>query len=239
MSGLKIAALYGFFPHRLGFCGPREKSATSTLLRYLLGKETSETKIRKVLEDFEGAFPYYKLIAKSNGIKDPFNERVVKAYWVGNQLLEKVPISSLREMIAKEFSRPGLITKKSARRKAREIPLSSKPHHSFHVLVIGSVTGRIILKGRLIDFCRISWGRVKKIKDKKIIVEYQPLIKKKKFQLDQPVKKEIVWNKNFLPKIKIGDWISVHWNQPIQILDKKELISLKKYTQRTINSLNG
>lgn len=243
MSGLKLAALYGFWPHQLGFCGSQRKKEKELLFNYLSGKKISEQKIRKILEGFKGAFSYYKLIAKSNNIEDPFDEKVVKAYWIGNQLLEKVSVNDLRKMIVKDFGKPGLLLKKIAEKKAKEIPETSKPHHSFHVFLLGSVTGKIVLEGQLLDFCRIGWGKViKKLKSKnqraKILVKYQPLIKEnKKFRFEKPIKKEVFWEKTFLPKVKIGDWVSIHWNYAVQVLDSKDLANLKKYTQITINSL--
>jgi hypothetical protein len=238
MPGLKLSVLYGFWPHRLGFCGPRKKLATRTLLNYLSGKKVSKKKVREILKEFKGAYTYYKLIAKHNKIKDPFDEKVVKAYWIGNKLLSKVPVDSLKEVIIKEFSGAGFLPLKLAKEKAREIPAVSKPHHSFHVLVIGSVTDRINLQGKLLDFCRVSWGRVKKIKKKNLVVEYQPLVKKRKFQLARLIEKEVAWEKDFLPQLKAGNWVSIHWNHVVQILNKKDLANLKKYTQITIDSLN-
>lgn len=252
MSGLKLAVLYGLYPHQLGFCGPQEKSANQAFLSYLSGSKVSEKKIRELLKEFKGAYPYYRLIAQCSNIKDPFNEKAVRAYWVGNELLEKVSIDSLRKMIVREFSRPGLLSPKLAEKKAREIPSFSKPHHSFHVLVIGSITGRIVLQGDLLDFCRISWGKVKEIKNKqeisrlsaprarnKAVIEYQPLVKNGEFQLAKSVKKEVRWERVFLPRLKLGDWVAVHWNYIIQVLSKKDLANLKKYTRLTIDSLNA
>ncbi|MGB9706789.1 MAG: DUF6390 family protein [Microgenomates group bacterium] len=264
MSGLKLAALFGFYPHKLGFCGLQENSAKKTLLSYLSGEKIPEQKIRKILETFKGAFSYYKLIAKSNRIEDPFDEKVVKAYWIGNQLLEKVPVDSLKEMIIKEFVGPGFLSKKIAEKKAKEVPLTSKAHHSFHVLVMGSVSDRIILEGKLLDLCRIAWGKVirtcslrsqdlvfslcSEIGYKKrgtenpnrIIIEYQPLQKRrKKYFLGEPIHKIVFWEKKFIPEIKIGDKVATHWNHIVQILSPKDLNYLKKYTQITIDSLNG
>src|SRR4030042_6736072 len=108
MLGPKIAALYGLKPHQLGFCGPQDKNR-GFLLEYLRGKTNNKKRVRKILRSFEGAYPYYQLIAKSNNIRDSLNERVVKAYWIGNKLLEKVRISALQEMIVRDFSRPGLL----------------------------------------------------------------------------------------------------------------------------------
>ncbi len=213
MSGLKLAVLYGIKPFLLGFCGPRGSKGKKTLLDFLNHKKTSLKKIRKILEQFDGACPHYKIIAKANKIKDPFDERVVRAYWVGNNLLKK----------AGEY----------------------KSHHSYHVLVIGSVTGRINLKGKLLDLCRICWGRVISAKCKapclpagrqnaKLVVKYQPLIKNR---LGKPVEKEIEWNKNLLPKVKIGDWVSFHWNQAVEVLNKEDRKNLEKYTKLTLKYL--
>lgn len=237
MSGLKIAALYGISPHKLGFCGPREKSTTKTLLDYLSGQKISQKKIRRILRSFKGAYPYYKLIAKANRVPDPFDERVVKAYWVGNKLLERVKIDDLRLMIKEEFSKPGFLRKEIAFKKSKEIPANSKPHHNFHVLILGSVTGRIILKGKLLDLCRISWGKVKKIKGKKIIVEYQPLTGRKKLDLGKPIEKEFFWDKKLVTNLKIGDWVSLHWNNAVQKLQNKDIENLKKYTKITFKVL--
>ena len=246
MQGIRIAALYGFYPHRLGFCGLQENSAKKNLLDYLSGEKISEQKIRKILETFKGAFFYYKLIAKSNGIKDPFDEKVVKAYWIGNQLLEKVPVDSLKKMIIKEFVGPGFLSKVMTVKKASEISLTSKAHHSFHVLVIGSVSGRIILEGKLLDLCRIAWGKVIGYKkggtenSNGVIIEYQPLQKRRsKYSLGRAIHKIVFWDKKFIPEIKIGDNVATHWNHIVQILSTKDLIYLKKYTQITIDSLNG
>jgi len=241
MSGLKLAALYGIVTHRLGFCGPQEKTAKKILLDYISGKDIPKGEIRKLLKNFKGAFPYYKLIARANKIKDPFEKRVVKAYWIGNQLLEKVKTPGLKKMIVHDFSTEGLLEEKEAKLRAKTVPPGSKPHHSFHVLEIGSVSGRIVLTKKLVDLCRIGWGKVRKI-DKaqnEIKVEYQPLTFNKKPHLGNLKKKYLIWDKNILPKIKLGNQVSFHWNYAIQVLNKKEAKNLKKYTQKTINSFRN
>jgi len=203
MSGLRIAALYGIYPHQLGFCGPEKKS--KLLVNYLLGKKVSEEKIREILKQFKGAYLYYERIAKKNRIKDVFDEKVVKAYWIGNNLLEKAP----------------------------------KSHHSFHVFVVGSVTGTVELKGKLLDICRISWGEIIKKEENKVIIRYQPIKKVKgKYLLADFIEKSILWDKGIAPDVKIGDMVSCHWNHLIQVLTKQDIINLKKYTQLTLDDIN-
>lgn len=246
MSGIRLAALCGFYPHKFGFCGTQESLAKKTLSSYLAREKISEQKIRKILETFKGAFAYYKLIAKSNGIKDPFNEKVVKAYWIGNKLLDKVPVASLREMIVKDFSGPGLLSKKTAKRKAGELPSASRAHHSFHVMVLGSVTGRIKLEGKLLDICRISLGKVVGFKEgekrglSRAVIEYQPLLQKNgKYSLSRARRKIVFWEKKFLPEVKKGSIVAIHWNHIAQLLKDQEAALLEKYTQITLDSLNN
>lgn len=206
MSGLRIAALYGIYPFLLGFCGPQEKSKKKTLLDYVSRKRVSEKEVRKILEQFKGSHLYYKRIAESNEIEDHFDEKVVKAYWIGNSLLKKAP----------------------------------KSHHNFHVFVVGSVTGTIELKGKLLDICRISWGEIIKKEKNKVIIRYQPIKKVKgKYLLADFIEKSILWDKEIVPDIEIGDMISGHWNHLIQILGLQDIANLKKYTQLTLDGLNS
>jgi hydrogenase maturation factor len=171
------------------------------------------------------------------------NKKVVEAYWIGNELLEKVTIDDLRGLIVKRFSGPGLLSKKVAKEKSDAIPIASKPHHSFHVLVLGAVTGSIDFAGRtdLKDICRVGWGRIIKFKVQsskfKIIVEYNPLTGKEKIKLGKAKKKQINWDKMILPEVNIGDWVSFHWNYAIQILNEENILNLYKYTKNSLDSL--
>lgn len=243
MSGLKLAALYSLKPHLLGLCGPREAAKQKILFKYLAGEDISSKKIREVLKKFTGAYSYYQLIAKSNKINDPFDEEVIRAYWLGNELLNRIKITDLRKIIAKDFSRPGLLPKNAVLKKSKEIPKGSGPHHSFHVLVIGSVTGSInFANTKLKDLCRIGWGKIiKRLQVTsfkfKVLVEYQPLVGKKILKLGKLRKKEVIWDKKIVPEVKIGDWVSFHWDQLVQVLTKEDLANLKKYTLNTLNSL--
>jgi hypothetical protein len=236
MSGPKIAALYGLVPNQLGLCGAGEDQRK---LREFIGGKLGILDIIPALKRFEAAYAYYDLIAKKNKIQaGPLNKKVVEAYWLGNELLEKITADDLRDLIVKRFSGPGLLPKETAIARANKIPAASKPHHSFHVLVLGAVTGSIDFAGRtdLKDICRVGWGRVIKIKNK-ITIEYNPLVGREKIKLGGLKKKEIFWDKEILPKVSKGDWISFHWNYAIQILNEENILNLYKYTNNTLDSL--
>jgi hypothetical protein len=231
MQGLKIAALYSFPPGRFGLCGMGEE-ASHEILDFLKGEKVKN--IKKILETFEGALFYYKLIAKENKVLNHFDERVVRAYWIGNELLEKVKISKLKEIVAKNLKKPKL---------AEKLPENSRAHHSFHVLVTGPMKRDLKMTEGMKDLCRISWGKILKIEDFKLqtanlIVEYQPLLKERKWFLGKPRKRRIFWFKSILPKVKVGDFVSFHWDLVLEKLKEEDLENLKKYTQLSIEIAN-
>lgn len=240
-SGLKIAALYGVIPQQRGFCGPLGESTTQKLLDYISGKEIPEGEIKGILERFDAVYPYCKLIAASNSIENPFDEKVVKAYWIGNKLLERVSIEGLRQMIIEQFSRPGLLPREIAEIKAKDVPSGSIPHHSFHVLFFGSITGRVVLWGELLDLCRICWGEIREFDPfrKWIKVKYQPLITEKEYLLGDPKEKYIDWNKAWIPQPQVGQQVSFHWNQAVQVLTQEDIKNLDRYTKRTLGTINS
>jgi len=235
MEGLKLASIYGLKPHELGFCGPQVAAKQKILRGFVLGK-ISEKEAQAVLEKFEGAYQYYKLIAESNGIEDPFDEKVIRAYWVGNKLLDKVKVEDLRQMVIEKFSYAGLLPKEVAEEKAKAISEKAIPHHSLHVYVIGSVTGKVDLNDLVMkDLCRVSWGKVLEINEDKIIVEYRSIVGDKKIGWSELKRKVVDWDKNILPAVNIGDRISFHWKLAIQILSKEDIINLEKYTFQNIS----
>jgi hypothetical protein len=168
MSGLKIAASFGVTPNKLGFCGPQVSKEQKAIREYLYHSKNA-AKVRKVMKQFEGAYSYYLLIAQKNKIRDPFDEKVVSAYWIGNDMLEKVGAADLKKMVLARFVRPGLLNKKEALKRIEKIPDNAKPHHSFHVFILGTVTGKIDLNTvKLKDICRVGWGKIKKNQKSKI-----------------------------------------------------------------------
>jgi len=223
MSGYKLALIYGYTPNLLGLCGPRKKSEKKIISDFILGKKIPKKKIEKIIRDFRAAYPYFQLISKSNNIKNPMNNKAVMAYWLGNEYLEKVREKDFKEFAKKTFS-------------LKKFPRGSVPHHSFHVLNIGRIGGK--LNENLLDVCLVKWGKVRQIangksqKVKVLVSGYEPLEKKNgKFYLGKPTEKEVVWNKLLAPELKVGDWVSIHWENVMEKLTRKDLENLKKYTE--------
>ena len=238
LLGLKLAVRYSLPSCRLGFCGPRDQVSQKALYDFASGKKISEVKVRKILEKFEAMYPYLKLIASSNQISDPFDEQVVKAFWVGNKLLDRVKREDLQRMITSDFVKPGLLSREEAEKRAAQIPEEVVPHHSFHVFFLGSVTGRVDLAGAMKDLCRVSWGKVTEVKSEKLKVKSKPLVLGEKMRLGKEIEKEVGVGLPSVALAKEGDWVSFHWGQVCDRLDKEDILNLEYYTKRTISALS-
>lgn len=139
--GLRRAILYALTPNELGLCGSQNEGEKGQLLRYLAGGKVSDARVRKILGSFLAYASYLQLIAKNNEIDDWLDERVAEAYWIGNHLLEGVKVGDLRNLV-RSFAGKGQMTQEVAEALAARIPYRAVPHHSFHVFMIGSITGK-------------------------------------------------------------------------------------------------
>jgi hypothetical protein len=76
MEGIMRCSRYSFGPNRLHYCGPDANKE----LHDLIESGESNIGLAHLLKQFKTLFPYLKQIAQANGIKDPFDTRVVEAY---------------------------------------------------------------------------------------------------------------------------------------------------------------
>src|SRR5215210_5348134 len=90
---------YAFMPNRLQYCGGDDNR---TLLDYGTAHFV-DGGLTTLLRRFTGALPYLQLIARVNHIADPFDSRVVEAYWIGNALLEQVEVRQLYDSLVERF----------------------------------------------------------------------------------------------------------------------------------------
>ena len=98
VPGPVLFGRYAFGPNRLGYCGTDDHAA---LLGHAAAQDDRE--LRVLARTFEGAYPYLELIARSAGIADPLDQRVVEAYWLGNDLTAAVSPSGLHRSLDERF----------------------------------------------------------------------------------------------------------------------------------------
>lgn len=187
--------------------------------------------LRQLARAFAGAWPYLELIAAANGIADPLDERVVAAYWVGNSLLENVRMADYGAFLDGRFRvRAG----RGWAPIARAIPAGALPHHSFHVFCVYPWTG-LLREGRtepslrVLDSCRISWGRI--LTTDPLVVLRRPLTwDGRVLALGSPVPRQVT--AGFVTGLRPGDWVSLHWDCVCDRLAPAQLRALRRYTVR-------
>ena len=236
MDGMILFAKYAFAPNQKNYCGPTASRAIFDYLKY--GK--SDPGLEGLLKEFKGALPYLQFIAESNNIEDPFDWKVVEAYWIGNELLEKTSISDFYNHLKERFGKK--VNPEDFEHIVGKLPLGAKPHHSLHVFEICTRIKDLKSSGfafiSTLDNCRISWGRVEKTTKGKIDVSYQPLEVKDKFFLGEPTKRKITLPLDSVSSIKKGDWVSFHWGTFCDILTTEQKNNLEKYTKFHISLEN-
>jgi len=229
-QGILRCAKYAFMPNKLSLCGPDDNR---NLFAYCC-EQKADQGLKIILEKFQTLYPYLKLIAHSNLIKDPFDERVIEAYWIGNELLDNISKSKLYWHLLDTHQLKKKLNKKLLDKVIGKIPLGAKPHHSFHVLNVWNKTNNL----KLADLCKISWGKILRIDYPYLEVEYQPLVFDGKLKLGPLIdyRAMCVMNKSkFVNDFQVGQWVSFHWNFVCEILNNYQVIQLKKYTEESIN----
>jgi len=241
ISGLLLFARYAYPPNRLGYCGPDEHGA---LLEYLTG-EPVDPGLTRLAQRFEGAYPYLRLIAASNGIPDPFDRRVVEAYWVGNALLDRVGVASFFDSLRSRFRQRmdrGAFSSLTA-----ALDDGSTPHHDFHVFEIYRRAGllrdeRATIALDRMDKCRISWGGVVSVDGAELVVSRAPLVLKTgKLALGPPERVRIlrqIDGRGYLEDFHAGEIVSIHWNWACDRLSPSAARALARVTQRAIAHTN-
>src|SRR6266536_3071279 len=187
LAGMVRFIRYGFMPNRLRYCGGGE----SRLLFDHAVEQVVDGGLKGHLQKFTGALPYLQLIARANGIPDPFDPRVVDAYWIGNELLDRVGVRQLYDSLLERFG-------KQLQGRTRDLvlgkaPAGARPDHSFHVLDVHSRVGDFGQTLPTMDHCRVSWGTVAEVAGGELVVDRVPLVlEARKLALGAPARERIL-----------------------------------------------
>ncbi len=163
LPGPVLFARYAYPPNALGYCGPSD--STGLLQRASEDPEGSElTDLARLVPQFEGAWPYLRLICSCAGIDDPLDPRVVEAYWTGNELLSEVSSEVLAEWL-RSRAEPGVGRRLDH---LRPTVTGGVPQHNLHVFAVYPWLG-LLRAGKpgppleILDRCRIRWGLVEDV----------------------------------------------------------------------------
>jgi len=237
-SGLQLFARYAYPPNERGFCGPDDHLA---LLAYRTAGVV-DAGLAELAGTFTGPWPYLELLATRTGAGGPFSERVVEAYWVGNDLLDRIDILDFGNTVAARF-RPA--TGRRWPGMAAEIP-GGIPHHSFHVFVTYPWVGLLAETHRgepleILDRCRIRWGTVVTADEGAVVARSEPLTWDGRRLGLGAARVEAVTAAvgGFDPPLRPGDAVSMHWGWICDRLTPRQLADLRRFSARQLEMTNA
>ncbi len=231
---------YAYPPNLRGYCGPPDHGM---LLEYG-SSGVVDPGLLELAKAFTGPWPYLTLIAAASGISDPFDQRVVEAYWIGNSLLEGIEVSAFGDKLDDSFrgragSRWAQLTE--------AIPHGIVPHHAFHVFSVYPWVGLLTESERgepleILQGCRIRWGRVVESAGDTVVVRSRPLTwDGKVIGLGPPrleTAQRVVDGRALVDDISPGDWVALHWDWVCDRLNARQLGNLRHYSRLQLDITN-
>lgn len=238
--GLQLFTRYAYPPNELGFCGMEDHRA---LLDYGTSGVVDDG-LGELARGFTGPWPYLTMMAGELGVEDPFDERLVEAYWIGNDLLRRVSTESFGRTV-EEYFRPRSGPNNFSLL-AEGIP-TGVPHHSFHVFGVYPWVG-LLQSGRTdepleqLDRCRIRWGQVVAVHGDEVSVRFRPLEwDGTRLSLGAQEIETVtrgLEGQRLIEDLTEGDWVSMHWHWICDRLDARQLRNLRYYSARQLEVTN-
>lgn len=238
--GPLLFARFAYAPNALGYCGPDDSAA---LIGHTSAGE-SGADLAALARQFAGAWPYLELIAASSGRSDPLDEAVVEAYWLGNPLLDRIDSRIFASHLSERFeARAG----RGFDDLAALALMGAVPHHNFHVLAVypwvGMLrAGRAEEPLRVLNSCRVRWGRVQTVHDGLAGVSVRALEwDGRTLSLGTPRVEQVLCASAqgaLVPVIRPGDVVAMHWDWVCDVLTTRRVNALCSYTTRILRMTN-
>ncbi len=217
-AGALRFARYAYPPNELGYCGPAGAGEFMGITAV-----DAEAEVRRRARQFEGAWHYLEVIAASAGIEDPLDDRVVEAYWVGNELLDKLDPHDLLAELRVRFLGQATGTWNAAGDRARA-------HHSFQVFevypwvsLLGGRDDRVPMN--VLEQCRIRTGQVVAVRGERAQVRSRPLLwDGRRLELGPARDEDVRWSEagqGLLDSVSVGDIVALHWDWVCDVLDER------------------
>ncbi len=235
MDGVALCARFSLATNRLEYCGPRE---AAPILYAAITEGKGRSRARDQLARFEALYPYLKAIGSRHGL-DPFDERVVEAYWIGNPLLDAFGPEEFLGILDALVQRG--LSASAARRLREHLPAHPLPHHAFHVFFVGvgEVTGHVPTTLANMESCRVARGEVVGVEGSTLSLQVCPL------EHDGPrllsglgAPRRLPYDPAILPGVRPGDPVALHWNHPALLLSPAQAGALERYTARSLDAAN-
>lgn len=230
-KALKLASLFSYSPNHKGYCG--RDSAGDVFVRCI--EKGLCSKVPQELKHFIVLYPYLKTISTLTKLS-PFDYKVIEAYWIGNELLEDMPVHGY-EILLKEFKKQGVPSWLIDSLKKKK-PKKFIPNHLFQVLHVGvgQASGSVPFDMQSINNCMIRWGTVHAKSSRTIGIELTKLQKVNNHYELTSVSEQISTNACPFFSPKVGDIVALHWGHVVKRLNSREEKNLTYWTKQTLAS---
>ncbi len=242
IGGALRFARFAVPPNERGYCGP---DRAGELAAYRAGELAVDHGLVELARGFEGAWPYLELLAGAAGVDDPLDDRVVEAYWIGNELCGRVTDNDWGLHLIDRF---GPRAGRDGARVTAAVGHGAVANHAFHVFCVYPWVG-LLREGRggadplrILRDCHISWGRVIGRCGDELIIEGPGLTwEDDRLELG-PTVVRTVWLDPRLralsTRIAVGSVVAVHWNHVVDVLDEQQRRWLDTTTRTQIGAAN-
>jgi hypothetical protein len=223
MTGRELFACYAFPPNELGYCGPAD---------------TAQHELASHAMEFDGAWPYLSAISDATGIADPLDDDIVRNYWVGGPLLDKVDPDELLTRLRTAFT--GQVTG------VLDTVSSALAHHSFHVFAVYPWV-RFLDRDpatplKVMQDCRIRWGTVESVDGDHAVITSAPLaLEGGALRLGDEMRERVRWRKEgtaLVPAPIEGSVVAAHWDWVCATISTAECDALAEATAETLTLVN-
>jgi hypothetical protein len=239
-DGRQLFLGFALMPNRLGYCGGPDQRE----LRDYYVDGAADAGLSRLLGKFEGAMPYLRLIAHTNGIADPLDRRVVEAYWVGNELLGTTDLGAFHASLGERFA--GRMSRRTLEHLLGKVPRGALPHHNFHVFETYVRTATLPAGLETLEQCRVSWGTVVALTPQQATVLARPLVWNtsgvgRRLVLGDPAPRTLVRHLEgytAVPDLAVGDTVAIHWGWAAAKLGPAQTAALRRQTERHLALAN-
>lgn len=238
-SGHRVFAQYAHAPNALGYCGP----PGSERLQAVACGGAPDTDVVAMARQFSGAWPYQEVIARLAGIADPLDEKVVRGYWIADELSDHIDRAEFGSaLLSRLASQAGHYWKHLT----ADLLGEAAPTHNFHVFGVYPWS-RLLDTGmpqplQVLDSCRIRWGEVVGIDHDRALVRSQRLSwDGTRLSLgpeqDDPADYRVPEG-TFVHDLAVGDRVAVHWDFVCDRLGPDQVERLARQTEWQLAQTN-
>jgi hypothetical protein len=238
--GHRLFAQYAHAPNALGYCGPQGAAA----LREVASGGGAGVDVPALARGFSGAWPYQQVLAELAGIDDPLDERVVRAYWTGNELTDQIGNvrfgTALLERIRPQAGHYwGHLTD--------DLLAEASPTHAFHVFGVYPWS-RLLGTGHpeplnVLDSCRIGWAEVVEAEPEELLVRMRHLSHDEGVLALGPAVEERIGRRvdglSFIDQVAAGEHVAVHWSFACDRLTEDEVADLERWTDWQLEAIRA